>query len=518
MTWKAFANKWLILLHRWMGMAFCLLFISFFVSGIVMMYVRMPRLTNEERLLRLPDLDFSAARITPEEGLKNLAAEETPSAFRLTMFEGRPVYRVQIKQKWQTVFADTGEVLEEISAEHAIRIGRRFFPESDETITFIETLREPDQWTLSSAIRRLAPLHKIALNDKSGTQAYVSAQTGEVILKTDSSGRFWGYAGAVFHWIYFTPLRKHTEIWVWTIIALSFLGSLMCVFGIVVGLWRFSISKRFHKKKGGSMSPYQGEKRLHHWLGLVFGLFTFTWILSGLFSMNPFDWSPGTSATKSQIQAVRGGDLNFSKLGLLPFPAQKAFERSFRIKELEIVQFRGNMFYLGTEPPDELVQTNWSNTDFAGYLASETKMRQLFLNAETSEVLTAFSNEETELAATSAMPNAKIIESVWLDDYDSYYYSQDRKKNLPVLRVKFDDEKSTWLYLDPQQARIVLKHETLSRIERWVYQGLHSLDFPVFYQTRPLWDIVLVLLSLGGIWLSWTAVKLSLVRVRNRKF
>ncbi len=516
MSLKAFAQKWLILLHRWLGIGFCLLFIVWFASGIVMMYARMPRLTNEERLIRLENLDFRAAKLSPNEAFAKLNETEIPTTVRLGMFNGRPIYRFQIKQLWKTVFADSGEVLNAISADNSVIIAKSFYPEHAEKIAFLQTLEDADQWTLSSAIRRLKPLHQLALNDEAGSQIYVSSQTGEVVLKTDSRGRFWGYVGAVLHWIYFTPLKKHSEVWNWTIVIISFIGSLMCLMGIVIGLWRFSMSKRFQRKT--SHTPYRGDKRLHHWLGMIFGLFTFTWILSGMFSMNPFDWSPSKSPSKEHLEVVRGGKFDLAKFQVPPLKAQQIYADSFKIKELELSQFRGKPYYFAVETPQVLVDTNWSNTDFAGYLASETKMRQMFLNAETGETLTEFAPETFEKIAVEAMPNAKIIEQTWLKEYDNYYYAQKNDgKNLPVLRVKYDDEKSTWLYFDPQLGKIALKHESLSRVERWLYQGLHSLDFPMFYQSRPLWDIILILLSSGGIWLSWTAVKLSWVRVKGRK-
>lgn len=31
-------RKWTMLIHRWMGVVFCVLFLTWFVSGIVMMY------------------------------------------------------------------------------------------------------------------------------------------------------------------------------------------------------------------------------------------------------------------------------------------------------------------------------------------------------------------------------------------------------------------------------------------------------------------------------------------------
>jgi len=50
--------------------------------------------------------------------------------------------------------------------------------------------------------------------------------------------------------------------------------------------------------------------------------------------------------------------------------------------------------------------------------------------------------------------------------------------------------------------------ERLSRLERWLCSGLHSLDFPFLYYSRPAWDVVVVALSLGGLLVSGTAVVL----------
>ena len=60
----------LIYTHRWLGIAGGVLFLSWFLSGIVMMYAGMPSLTPEERLMRLPVLDLSSARVAPAEAAR----------------------------------------------------------------------------------------------------------------------------------------------------------------------------------------------------------------------------------------------------------------------------------------------------------------------------------------------------------------------------------------------------------------------------------------------------------------
>ena len=53
----------LIYTHRWLGIAGTLVFVIWFVSGVVFMYVGMPTLPAEERLLRMDPLDVSTLAV-----------------------------------------------------------------------------------------------------------------------------------------------------------------------------------------------------------------------------------------------------------------------------------------------------------------------------------------------------------------------------------------------------------------------------------------------------------------------
>src|SRR4029079_13514567 len=115
------------------------------------------------------------------------------------------------------------------------------------------------------------------------------------------------------------------------------------------------------------------------------------------------------------------------------------------------------------------------------------------------------------------MPGVAVRDSVWLNEYDSYYYNQDGLRSLPVLLVRYADAQSTWLYIDPQHGTM-MRQDKMMRWNRWVYHGFHSLDFPFLYYRRPLWDIVVILFSVGGIALSVTTLVPSWRRlVRHAK-
>ena len=46
-------------------------------------------------------------------------------------------------------------------------------------------------------------------------------------------------------------------------------------------------------------------------------------------------------------------------------------------------------------------------------------------------------------------------------------------------------------------------------MSRWLYHGLHSLDFPWLYNYRPLWDIVVITFMVGGTALCVTSLILA---------
>jgi hypothetical protein len=500
----------LIYTHRWLGIAGGVLFVTWFASGIVMMYARMPELTAEERRARLSPIDLSAARITIADAARNAAAcgaaASAPSArqraspeperrrdgtpcerVRISMLGDRLVYRVQRRGEPITIFADTGEPLRELTEDQAIDLARRFAPEHASTLRYDALLIDPDQWTLIGDARRSMPLHRVALGDPEDTDIYISGKTGEVVMKTTASGRRWGYLGAVLHWLYFTPLRRHGPLWTQVIIWSSLAGCVLCLSGLVWGVVRYSPSARYRLKREHSHTPYAGLMRWHHYAGLLVGLATFTWIFSGLLSMDPWDWHPGTAPTRQQREAVTGGPLRLDALSTSvvqgvaqPFSTAVALAEAVRAaKEIDVAQFRGEPFLVTHDAP------------------------------------VRFDRESMLAAARAAMPDVGVADVAWLDDYDAYYYDRDRALPLPVLRVRYADPQRTWLYLDPRRGAIVRKEERLTRVNRWLYHGLHSLDFPFLYHRRPLWDVVVIALSLGGIVLSATTLVQAVHRLRR---
>ena len=110
----------------------------------------------------------------------------------------------------------------------------------------------------------------------------------------------------------------------------------------------------------------------------------------------------------------------------------------------------------------------------------------------------AFHRREIEALGRAAAP-APIADLAWLDGDDGYYRSRDAPRPLPVLRIRSGDDDGTWIYLDPRTGSIVQVLRRPDRVNRWLYHGLHSLDAAWLWHRRPLWDVTVIGLSLGGL-------------------
>src|SRR5690554_956224 len=118
-------RKALIYTHRWSGIALTIVFVIWFVSGVVFVYAGMPTLPAEERLRRMEPLDLTTLHITPAQAAER-AGRETPTRVRIAMHAGRPVYRLLQGSEWRMVYADTGEPLHGMTADEAMALMRRY--------------------------------------------------------------------------------------------------------------------------------------------------------------------------------------------------------------------------------------------------------------------------------------------------------------------------------------------------------------------------------------------------------
>jgi hypothetical protein len=491
-------RKWLILTHRYAGIVLSLFVVLWFATGITMMYAGgMPRLTPEMRLEKLPNLDLARVRLTPAEAAEAGLIDE-PGRTVLLSIMGRPAYRFGTGDT-TTVFADTGDVLEGATLPQARTIASRFAGVTEEQVNHVATLNRVDQWTLVQS--RQLPLHKFRVNDERGTELYVSPRSGEVTMVTTRTGRALAWISTIPHFFYFAALRENQPVWYQFVVWSSGLVCGLAVLGLVLG-----ILQSFRQK-------YVGAMRWHYVTGLVFGVFTATWAFSGLLSMEPFEW------TNSQPLEVRrdvftGGPLELGEYAALRPAEWDHIVNGRGIKEIELARIQDEHYYLVRLAHDPEADKRPERLHQPYYITGRAENDRLLVRASTLQVRREpFSVDSLVARLRSAVPDVPIVEQQLLADYDSYYYSRQGLTPLPVLRVKLADPGETWFYIDPSNSTMLSQVTRLSRVERWLYNGLHSLDFPVFYDLRPLWDIGMLVLLVGGLASSSIGLGLGFSRV-----
>lgn len=483
--------RWLIPLHRYLGLGMSLILLLWFASGIVMMFEGYPRTPDHERMAWLQPLAMSELTVAPSQALARLGLDD-PEGLRINRPGERPrLHAMDDDGQWHSAFADTGEPAPPLDREQAVERAESL---SGSGVASITQLDGPDQWTVNSHVRAPAPLWRVALSDEAGTHLYLSRPTGEVIHSTTFHERVWGYAGPVIHWIYPTQLRDLSGLWRQVVLWLSGIGTLACLSGVVLGL----MLMRRNKRRGG-ISPFRGWFRWHHYLGLTFGALATTWVFSGLLSMAPFHW---TSVDREPALTQHLGRSSPGAHDDVAAPSAIATLSDRRPHELQLHRFHGRVYYKAMdEDGNEQLHTSRPGIDVpvaAGQLPPDVIR-----------------------SALAPVEDASLTGITRQSRYDAHYYAGRSERiggdgpPLPVYRADYDG--GARLYIDPATGR-PLQHSTpLSRLNRWLYNGLHSLDFPILNPGSLFWyGLVLALMS-GGTVLCLTGTWLSIRHLRRRR-
>ena len=512
-------RRWLIWTHRYVGIPLSALFVLWFVSGIVMMYTGgMPELSPAARLERRADIDLSRVRLAPAAAAERGGVRPPPAQATLLPVLGRPAYRFD----GVTVFADTGERLPPLGPDAAREAARRFTGAPLSAIAHERLVVAPDQWMLIA--QQFLPAHKLRVSDGAGTEIYVAQETADVAMVTTRRSRAVAWLGAIPHWFYLPALRNDRPLWEAVIVWTSAVGCLVAITGLLLGVTQFRW-RRAHR--GQRRVPYAGGLRWHYLGGVVFGLVTLTWVFSGMLSVQPFAWM-----TVEDLH-VPAGALNGGPLELADFPPidPAAWDRATSgraVKEVTLLRIDGEPHYEvrsgrvpgpgggaarhRRHPPHYEVRSG----RVPGGLAGGNGHQRLVVDARTLAPRSAPLDAGVLVGRLrTALPAIPVAGATLIERYDGYYYGRgpDRPP-LPVVRIRLADPLETWIYVDPAVSRTVLTVHRYSRLERWLFNGLHSLDFTFWYERRPLWDVGVLALMAGGLASAGIGLWLGIARVR----
>lgn len=487
----AHVKRGVFLVHRWTGVAACVLMALWVFSGVVMLFVGYPKMLPIQRLAALPVLSSVQCCVPLEEALRHSPVPEGVAQMTLTTIAGHPSYRFkEADGTLRVVDAITGAVAQPVDEATALQSAQAFLPGANS----VGTQRvEDDRWTRSRSLNAHRPFVQLQMDDSAASLVYVSSRTGEVVMHVPRYQRYWNYVGAWLHWVYMFRDGSKDPVWSWLVIVLSALGTFSAVAGAFVGIWRWRFAGRY---KTGSKTPYREfQMRWHHITGLVFGSVLLLWIFSGLMSMNPFGIF-NASGARPDLVAYAQGDLD-SKLPNLS--AHKALEvlraEGFDARELAWKALNGQAYLLAVNGVGDTRVVS----DADGAYRVQQRWEPVSL-AQAAQRLLAFEPRSVD----------------WLHAYDAYYYRRgeasmygNAERDLPVLRVQFEDPGNTIVYISPKSGDVVLSLDRTQRTSRWLFNFLHSWDLS--WMLKHAWprDVALVLLSMGAFALTLTGVVLG---------
>ena len=192
--------------------------------------------------------------------------------------------------------------------------------------------------------------------------------------------------------------------------------------------------------------------------------------------------------------ALQGEPIQLSDFNArLPREALAEMVPEFQAKELMFTSFGGEPVYVA--------------------MASLNQTRVIPVHGEPT---TEFDQSKIIQILKNAVQPHSLVEVRVLTEYDAYYRDRHNRLPLPVIFVRVNDDENSTYYVDPKTARLVQSYNSHSRWNRWLYHGLHSLDFPLLYKYRPLWDIIVLILLVGGTSLSVTALILACEVLRRK--
>lgn len=468
-------------LHRWISIVLCLMFALWFTSGIVMIYVPFPSLPDSERIARAAVIDVS--KVNSLTAALNATGVKSANRLRLLQYQQRPILIAQGDNNIVAAsFADSSDAVKPLTKADAITIAQGF---SNAPVASVSAPFSYDQWVVHDRFDPFRPFFRVEMADSIGTHLYVSAKSTEILQKTNRSQRAWNYLGAVVHWIYPTVIRKDWVLWdqiVWWV-------SLVCLIGVLTGLILGIQHWQVAKQRGlrGLASPFSGWLAWHHKIGLISGVIVLLWMFSGWLSMDHGRLFSSPNPTAQQTADMRGVALSEALAAI----QLEDLYKTDGAQEIEITALNRQTLVVAKN-------------------GEESKLIPIGLG-QISDRRTLISS--VEFAISQAWPDNAVSDSYLVPANDTYGNLREGSLGAETLRLILDDADETWVHVDLTTGDLISVMDNSRRIYRWLFNGIHSLDFPGLANHRFTWSLLMLILMSTGLIFCITGIVLAYKKI-----
>ncbi|KGN75661.1 hypothetical protein HQ47_01630 [Porphyromonas macacae] len=483
-------------LHRVIGVITGILLTIWFISGLVLIYKPFPAATEKEQIAHSAMLDPSD--LQPMDSVWQIStglSGKVQAAWMVNEF-GRNTWHIKSEDR-EIKRISSGDIsTEAVTAEDCDFVARQW---CDAPVVRIDTLQRRDQWTMYTRYLNNLPMLLYRFGDKSKTWVYVDSKTAQVVQQSTRAERLWSWFGSIPHKFYFRPLREHTQTWISVLSICAALAALDILLGFVLGVRLLVIRRR---RTGRWGSPYRRKSYYwHHVLGLIFGIFLFTWAFSGAVALQKIpDW-------------VVGGKNS------MRISADKIYGRSFHLADYKL-DYRDLFIHY-----NNIKRIDWLHVAETPFYKITTADSTYFVDAsavEKPKPLNISKQQWTKVVKRIHGTDVPISVKL-LEDYDRYYLSAFGALPLPVYRFEVEDGNGSLYYFNPANGDYRYLDQK-RKVKRWIFSELHFLQYKLLIKYPAVWTIVIWFLVLGcivtsltGVWLSFVYLKRSVKKYRKKK-
>lgn len=433
------------MVHRRLGLVLGPAVLLWFLSGVVLLWVPYPSLTEGEWFSMAGALSTRECCVSFPSLVKKLERPDGIESLRLRMVGDRPVVVAQsLNGSLVAVSADRDGVLAPFTQEGIERIVQPFA--AGRTINEVELI-DHDVWTVHQRFDPYRPLWKVQLSGEQEPVLYVSSVTGDVVQDTTAEERRWNLVGAVIHWWYWPSLRRHWAWWDRLVWWLSGVGTVMVFAGSL-------ILSRDCMQRGWRGGLAEG-RQVHRWLGVITGISACCWMASGWLSMDHGRWFSDGKVNAEDRERFMGGRLTVRDAR--DHPDFSTLMVNGTVKEIRLTKLAGVVLVIArTSPATQVVLTAPSQAEAPS-------------DAVSDEVVTAAARSllggDDALTISKRGGNASSSCSATGNDAE-----------LPFLQVETSGHESRGVLVDGRIGAAMERLDSSRRLYHQLFDSLHRWD------------------------------------------
>lgn len=408
---------------------------------------------------------------------------------------GKNVITISTGDSTYRYLTDTMDPVHPVNEDEFMQIASEY---CNAGIIRIDTLTEVDQWIPFERWSEQMPIYKYHFNDTDRHELYMT-DDGKVIQMTDRKSRYHAWIGAIPHWLYFTPLRKHQKAWTDFVIWAALLGCIMCLSGIAVAIivwWK-------QRKHGLWHCPYRKFWwRWHFISGMLFGWCAITFAFSGYMSMTDLPAFLKKEPDKLSQNQGNGESKRRDRPNGNRRNGNCAPLESYRLDVNKVIEESG----------DSLVEIKWMSWNDYPYYKLIYRNSSVNIDARIPDRLCEFILTEAMIHEDVQQNYPGSFYSISpAEDNEGMYMSHDNGPAQPTAyKVTLPDNGLHPVVYYDTHSLSKRRVDDNSRLKNLLYQKLHSLKFAGLYEHKGVWYAVMFILLTGGTLLSVTGVYLSL--------